>query len=116
MGHLATQPEMKMTGAGHTVTTFSVATNRDWVSKDGETKPNADFHKIVAWRKLGEACGEYLKKGSSVYIEGHLSNHKYQDKQGKNRKSTEIVADVINFISVKKTNDVDQVTLIDVPA
>jgi len=116
MGHLASQPEMKMTTTGHTVTTFRVATNRDWVNKDGEAKPNADFHKIVAWRKLGEACGEYLKKGSGVYIEGHLSNHQYQDKQGKNRKSTEIVADVVNFISIKKSQETDEITLVDVPA
>jgi len=115
MGHLATQPEMKQTPAGHTVTTFKVATNRDWVSKEGEAKPNADFHKIVAWRKLGEACGEYLKKGSGVYVEGRLSNHTFQDKEGKNRKSTEIVADVINFISVKKTKGADEVTIVDVP-
>lgn len=117
MGHLASQPEMKMTEAGHTVTTFKVATNRDWVNKDGETRPNADFHKIVAWRKLGEACGEYLKKGSGVYIEGHLSNHNFQDKEGKNRKITEIIADVVNFISVKKNRGSEdgEVTLIDVP-
>ncbi len=116
MGHLATQPEMKMTTGGHTVTTFKVATNRDWVNKDGETKPNADFHKIVAWRKLGEACGEYLKKGSGVYVEGHLSSHHFKDKEGNNRKSTEIIADVVNFISIKKSKDADEVTLVDVPA
>lgn len=116
MGHLATQPEMKMTAAGHTVTTFKVATNRDWGNREGEPRSAADFHKIVAWRKLGEACGEYLKKGSGVYVEGHLSNHKYQDKEGKNRKTTEIIADVVNFISIKKTKEADEVTLVDVPA
>ena len=117
MGHLATQPEMKMTPAGNTVTTFKVATNRDWVSKDGETRPNADFHKIVAWRKLAEVCGEYLKKGSGVYLEGHISNSTFQDKEGKNRKSTEIVADVVNFISIKKTKGApDQVNIQDVTA
>jgi single-strand DNA-binding protein len=114
MGHLATQPEMKVTPAGHTVTTFKIATNRDSVNKEGESKPHADYHKIVAWRKLGEACGEYLKKGSGVYVEGHISNHKYQDKEGQNRKSTEIVADVVNFISIKKTKLADEVTLVDV--
>jgi single-strand DNA-binding protein len=116
MGHLATQPEMKMTTSGHTVTTFKLATNRDSVTKEGETKPVADFHKIVAWRKLGEACGEYLKKGSGVYVEGHLSNHKFQDKEGKNRKSTEVIADTVNFISIKKSKNAEEVTLLDVPA
>lgn len=116
MGHLATQPEMKMTPSGHTVTTFKVATNRDSTTKEGEVRSSADFHKIVAWRKLGEACGEYLKKGAGVYVEGHLSNHKYQDKEGKNRKTTEIIADVVNFISVRKNKTTDEVTLVDVPA
>jgi single-strand DNA-binding protein len=114
MGHLATQPEMKVTPSGHTVTTFSLATNRDMVNKEGESRPTADFHKIVAWRKLGETCGEYLKKGSGVYIEGHISNHKYLDKEGKNRKVTEIIADIVNFISIKKNKEADEVTLVDV--
>ena len=116
MGHLATQPEIKMTKNGHTVTTFSVATNRDWASKEGDAKPTADFHKIVAWRKLGEACGEYLKKGAGVYVEGYLSNHKFLDKEGKNRKYTEIVADVVNFISVRKNKDADEITVVDISA
>lgn len=117
MGHLANEPEMKMTATGHTVTTFRVATSRDWGNKEGENRSTADFHKIVAWRKLGEACGEYLKKGSGVYIEGRLATHTYQDKEGKNRKSSEIVADVVNFINIKKTKDEqDQVTIVDVPA
>lgn len=115
MGYLATQPEMKMTPAGHAVTTFKVATNRDWATKEGESKQNADFHKIVAWRKLGEACGEFLKKGSGVYVEGRLSNHSFLDKEGKNRKFTEIVADVVNFISIKKIKGADEVTIVDVP-
>lgn len=115
MGYLATQPEIKMTPAGHTVTTFKVATNRDWATKEGESKQNADFHKIVAWRKLGEACGEFLKKGSGVYVEGRLSNHSFHDKEGKNRKFTEIVADVVNFISIKKNKGADEVTIVDVP-
>lgn len=113
MGYLATQPEMKMTASGHAVTTFKVATNRDWVSKDGQ-QPAADFHRVVAWRKLGEACGEYLKKGSGVYIEGHLSNQQYKDNEGKNRKSTEIVADVVNFISVQKTKEAQVINIHDV--
>ena len=114
MGHLASQPEIKKTKGGHTVTTFSVATNRGWGSKDDDAKPTADFHKIVAWRKLGEACGEYLKKGSSVYVEGYLSQNKYLDKEGKNRKSTEVVADLVNFISVKRNKDaIDEVNVVD---
>ena len=116
MGHLATQPETKVTKNGNSVTTFSLATNRGKVNKDGEIKLAADFHKIVAWRKLGEACGEFLKKGASVYVEGYLSNNKYLDKEGKNRKTTEVVADVVNFINVRKNKDAEEITVIDVTA
>ena len=114
MGYLAADPETKSTPAGQTVTTFKVATNRDWKSSDGEKHEAADFHKIVAWRKLGEVCGEYLKKGSGVYLEGRLSNHSFKDKEGKNKLITEIVADAVNFISIKKNNDIDQINLVEV--
>ncbi len=114
MGYLAADPEMKSTPAGQTVTTFKVATNRDWKSSDGEKHEAADFHKIVAWRKLGEVCGEYLKKGSGVYLEGRLSNHSFKDKEGKNKLITEIVADAVNFISIKKDKDIEQINLVDV--
>lgn len=113
MGHLATQPETKMTTGGHTVTTFSLATNRDWVTKEGEAKSAADFHKVVAWRGLGKACADFLKKGASVYVEGYLANNKFQDKEGKNRKYTEIVADVVNFINIKKVKDVEEVRMVE---
>jgi len=116
MGHLATEPEMKMTPTGNTVTTFKLATNRDWLGSDGEHKQAADFHKITVWRKLGEICGEYLKKGSGIYVEGHLSNHHFKDREGNDRKSTEIVADVVNFISYRKNRNTEEVNLVEVPA
>lgn len=114
MGYLAADPEIRSTSSGQTVASFRIATNRDWKSSDGSKQEAADFHKIVAWQKLGEICGEYLKKGSGVYLEGRLSNYSYKDKEGKNRITTEIVADLINFINIKKSREAQEINLVEV--
>lgn len=116
MGYLAADPELKSTTTGTTVTTFKIATNRDWKSADGERHEATDFHKIVAWKGLADICGKHLKKGSGVYLEGKLMNHEFKDKKGENRFVTEIVADLVNFLTFKKNNDVDEVNLVEVPA
>lgn len=116
MGHLAADPEVKATNNGHAMARFSIATNRDWKSSEGERHEATDFHKVVAWQKLAEICGQYLKKGAGVYLEGRLTNRKYQDKEGVDRSFTEIVADSINFITLKKTKDIEEVNLVEVPA
>ena len=116
MGHLAADPEVNTTTNGHKVAKFSIATNRDWKGSDGEKHEATDFHRVVAWRQLGEICAEYLKKGAGVYLEGRLMNHKYQDKEGNNRFYTEIVADNVNFVSSKKNKEIDEINLIEVAA
>jgi len=116
MGHLATDPELKATSNGSAMARFKIATNRDWKSSDGEKHESTDFHKVVAWKKLAEIAGQYLRKGAGVYLEGRLTNHKYQDKEGVDRTMTEIVADSINFITLKKTKDSEEVNLVEVPA
>lgn len=116
MGHLAADPEVKATANGHAMAKFNIATNRDWKSSEGERHEATDFHRIVAWKKLAEICGQYLKKGAGVYLEGRLTNRKYQDKEGVDRSFTEIVADTINFITLKKTKDSEEVNLVEVPA
>ena len=116
MGHLAADPEVKSTTNGHTMAKFNIATNRDWKGSDGERHEATDFHKVVAWKKLAEICGQYLKKGAGVYLEGRLTNRQYQDKEGVARSLTEIVADTINFITLKKNKDVEEVNLVEVPA
>jgi single-strand DNA-binding protein len=116
MGHLATDPELKSTSSGSAVANFKLATNRDWKSSDGEKHEATDFHRVVAWRKLAEIAGQYLKKGAGVYLEGRLTNRQYQDKQGVDRTMTEIVADSFNFITLKKTKDAEEVNLVEVPA
>ncbi len=116
MGHLASDPELKATNNGHAMAKFKIATNRDWKSSDGERHEQTDYHKVVAWKKLAEICGQYLKKGAGVYLEGRLTNRQYQDKQGVDRSLTEIVADSINFITLKKNKDGEEVNLVEVPA
>jgi single-strand DNA-binding protein len=116
MGHLATDPELKATTTGTSVAKFKIATNRDWKTSDGERHEATDYHKVIAWRKLAEICSEHLKKGAGVYLEGRLMNRQYTDKEGRDRNITEIVADTINFISLKRSKDGEEVNLIEVPA
>ena len=99
MGHLANEPEMKMTATGHTVTTFRVATSRDWGNKEGENRPTADFHKIVAWRKLGEACGEYLKKGK-----GDLQGYCFDVEPGRIVFEVDGITDAVATLALKKAS------------
>ena len=116
MGYLAADPELKTTTNGHSMAKFSVATNRDWINSDGEKQESADFHRVVAWKGLGEICSKHLSKGAGVYLEGRLSNRKYKDKDGNDRFSTEIVADAVNFINYKKNRNAEEVNLVEVPA
>lgn len=114
VGHLAVDPDVRQTPGGQSVANFKVATNRDWKDSDGGRQEATDYHKVVAWRKLGEICGQYLKKGSGIYMEGRLTNHMYTDKKGVERLATEIVADTVNFITYKKNGDAEEINLVEV--
>lgn len=103
VGTLAADPEVRQTQKGTTITTFAVATNRDFTS-DGEKKKVTDFHRVVAWAKLGEICGKYLGKGKAVYVEGMVLNRAYE-KDGERKYVTEIRADEVNMLSYKKDKD-----------
>jgi single-strand DNA-binding protein len=109
VGNLAADPEVRQTAKGTTVATFPVATNRDFTS-NGEKKKVTDFHRVVAWGKLGEICGKYLEKGKAVYIEGMVINRAYE-KEGERRYVTEIRADEVNMLSFKKDRDREQITI-----
>ncbi len=116
MGYLATDPEYKIIPSGATLTKFKLATNRDWSSSDGEKHEATDFHKVVTWNKLADICRDYLKKGSSIYLEGRIMNRNYKTQEGDSRQLTEIVADEVNFISFKKSEASEEVQLIDLAA
>jgi len=93
IGNLTRDPESKKTPQGTTVTTFSVATNLVWNDASGQKQERVEYHNVVAWRKLGEICAQYLKKGSKVYLEGRLQTRDWAGQDGVKRYRTEIVAE-----------------------
>ena len=93
LGNLTRDPELKYTPAGTAVCTFGIATNRAWTTADGQTKEEAQYHRIVAWQKLAELCSKLLTKGRKVYVEGRITYRDYTDKNGQPRHITEIVLD-----------------------
>ena len=92
VGNLGADPEVRYTPSGKAVASFSLATKEQWTGKDGEKTERTEWHKIVAWARLGEICGEYLRKGSQVYVEGRLQTRSWEDKEGNKRWITEVVA------------------------
>jgi len=93
VGNLGQDPEMKYTASGAAIANISVATSESWNDKQtGEKVTKTEWHRIVAFQRLAEIIGEYLRKGSQVYIEGKLQTRKWQDKSGADRYTTEIVA------------------------
>jgi len=98
IGNLGADPEIRYTPAGTAVANFSVATKEQWTNKDGEKEERTEWHRIVAWARLGEICGEYLKKGSPVYIEGRLQTRSWEDKEGVKRYTTEIIAQTMQML------------------
>jgi single-strand DNA-binding protein len=91
IGNLTRDPELKYTATSMAVCTFTIATNRSWTTDTGEKKEEADFTRVVAWQKLAEICGQLLKKGRKVYVEGRLSNRSYEDKDGVTKYISEVV-------------------------
>ncbi len=93
IGRLTRDPELRSTGNGTNVASFSVATGFTWTDQSGQKKEQTEFHNVVAWRKLAEIVGQYLKKGSQVYIEGRLQTRSWEGQDGKKNYRTEIIAD-----------------------
>jgi single-strand DNA-binding protein len=93
IGRLGNDPELKYTATNVAVAKLSVATNRVWKDDAGNAVEKTDWHRVVAWRKLGEIAGEYLKKGSQVYIEGHLETRSWDDPNGQKHWATEVIAE-----------------------
>jgi len=101
IGRLGSDPELRYTPNGDAVANFRIATNRVWKDKEGNQQERADWHRIVAWRKLAERCGEYLRKGSHVYIEGRLETRSWEDKNGNKRFVTEVITDRMQMLDAK---------------
>jgi single-strand DNA-binding protein len=102
IGNLGKDPELRYTTSGVAVATFSLATNESWKDQDGNLQERTEWHNIVAWKKLAEICGEWLKKGKKVYIEGRIQTRSYDDKNtGTKKYITEIVADNMIMLDYK---------------
>ena len=93
IGNLTKDPEVKQTAGGQAVCSFSIATNRSWLGKDGQKQEATDFHNLVAWGKLAEICGQYLQKGKKIYVEGRLQTRDWEGQDGSKRRTTEIIVE-----------------------
>jgi len=98
VGHLGADPEIRYTPQGAAVANLRLATNESWKNKNGQREDRTEWHRVILWSKLGELAGQYLKKGSQVFIEGRLQTRSWDDKDGQKRYSTEIVATSMQFL------------------
>lgn len=98
IGNLGQDPEVRFTPGGQAVATFSIATTERWTDKAGQKQEKTEWHRIVVWGKQAENCKEYLSKGRPVFIEGRLQTREWNDKEGKKRWTTEIVANLVQFL------------------
>ncbi|HSI22166.1 MAG TPA: single-stranded DNA-binding protein [Methylophilaceae bacterium] len=98
VGNLGRDPEMRYMPSGDALASFSIATTDTWKDKSGQRQERTEWHRISMFGKQAEVAGQYLKKGSSVYIEGRLQTRKWTDKEGHERNTTEVVADRMQML------------------
>ncbi len=101
IGRIGREPQIRYTPAGTSIAMFSLATNEAYKDKTGQLKVQTDWHRVVAWSKLAEICGQYLHKGSLVCIEGALKTRVFQDRDGQKKYITEIVATNLQMLGSK---------------
>lgn len=97
LGRLTADPQLRNIPSGQAVANFSVATNKIWTDKNGQKQEAVEFHNIVVWGRQAETASKFLNKGGLVLVEGRLQTRGWEDKQGQKRKTTEIIADSIQF-------------------
>jgi single-strand DNA-binding protein len=105
IGRLGRDPEMRYTPSGRPVTTFSVATSRNWNTSEGEKRTETEWFNVVAWGSLAEICKQYLTKGMQVYVEGRLQTRHWDDPDGNKHSSTEIVANEMIMLGERREGD-----------
>jgi single-strand DNA-binding protein len=103
IGRLGKDPETRYMTSGDAVTNCTLATSENWKDKSGEKQEKTEWHNLVFYRRLAEIAGEYLKKGSQIYIEGKLQTRKWQDKEGRDRYNTEIVVNEMTMLGGKSS-------------
>jgi single-strand DNA-binding protein len=101
LGHLGKDPEVRYGQSGMALCNFTLATSESWRDKDGGKQDRTEWHRIVAFGKLAEVCGEHLQKGRQVYVEGKIQTRDWQDKDGQKRFTTEVVINVMQFVGAK---------------
>lgn len=105
VGHLGQDPEVRYTQSGSAIANVSIATTESWTDKQsGQKQERTEWHRVVFFNRLGEIVGEYLRKGSQVYVEGALRTRKWQDKEGQDRYTTEIVASEMQMLGGRGEN------------
>ncbi len=108
IGNLGQDPEVRYMPNGNAVANVSIATSESWKDKNsGEQQERTEWHRVVFFRRLAEIVGEYLKKGSKVYVEGRLQTRKWQDKNGQDRYTTEIIADQMQMLDSRGGGSAD---------
>lgn len=106
VGNLGRDPEVRYSPNGAAICNITLATSRNWKDKEsGERREETEWHRVVLYNRLAEIAGEYLKKGRSVYIEGRLQTRKWQDKEGQDRWTTEIVADQMQMLGGRDSGE-----------
>ena len=104
IGRLGKDPETRYMTNGEAVTNATLATSENWKDKSGEKQEKTEWHNLVFYRRLAEIAGEYLKKGSQIYVEGKLQTRKWQTKEGQDRYTTEIIVDQMTMLGGKSTS------------
>ena len=107
IGYLGRDPEMRYTPNGKSVVSFSIACDRSWKNADGEKQTETDWFNVVAWGDLAEICNKHLSKGSQAYIEGRIQTRTWQDNEGQQRTSVDIVAQQVLLLNKKKESNLD---------
>ena len=106
VGNLGKDPDMRYTAGGDAVANLSIATSESWNdNQTGEKKEKTEWHRVVFFRRIAEVCGEYLKKGSSVYIEGSLRTRDWEDDQGNKRYTTEIIGREMQMLGGRRSEE-----------
>ena len=113
IGNLGKDPEMRYMPSGEAIANLTLATTDNWKDKTGAKQEKTEWHRISMFGRIAEVAGEYLKKGSSVYIEGRLQTRKWQDKDGQDRYTTEIVANEMKMLGGRPGGGVESTTSFD---
>ena len=104
IGNLTRDPELRQTPSGQAVCTFSIATNREWITKDNQRHSLTEYHDLVSWARLAEICEQHLQKGKLIYVEGYLKTRSWDTPEGVKKFKTEIVIQDLIMLDKKENN------------